>query len=180
MVFIPTGNYIVKQGIDIGNHQIGAANTNGRIVGASRSTFISGTVNNGFVLYQNNHINGPEEISSLSISNNSTWIGSGGIMLNNSTAVLNNLTVRGQIAYLLPWNIYNASLNNCTGSAYSDADSSGHTGTGYNGTLGLAGFTPGIKGWRSTNPMMAAIQVSGSNSSHIDGLGSRTALPLCF
>jgi len=164
-VFLPSGAYVVNKGIDIGSHQIGSGNTTGRIVGVGRTSFISGNLPNDFIFYQNNHINGPEEISNLAISNTSTWIGSGGIRISNSTAVLDNLRVSGMIAYLFPWNIYNASLNNCTGSCPSD------TTTGYNGTLGFAGFTPNIKGWRSTSPMLAGIQVAGSNSSHIDGCG---------
>lgn len=170
-VLVPSGNYVISgtappSGLDIGNHNIGANNTCGRIVGTARgSAFITGNIPNGFVCFQDNGVNGLEEISNLSIVNTSTWIGSGGLRLSDSTATFNNVIFGGQIACLFPWNIFNASLNNCTGGAQSDAT------TGYNGTLGFAGFTPNIKGWRSTNPMMAAIQVSGSNSAHIDGCG---------
>lgn len=166
-VFIPVGGYIVRGNtIDISNHEIGSANTNGRILGAARSsTFISGNINNGFVFSQDGTKNGPEEISHLTVDNGSTWIGSGGIRLSNSTICCTNVSAGGMIAWLFSWNIYNASLINCNGGCPLDAT------TGYNGTLGFAGFTTNIKGWRTTRPMMAAIQVSGANSSHIDGCG---------
>lgn len=159
-VVIPRGNYVVKQGIEINT-------MNGSIVGSPGGvSFISGNLPNGFIFNQSAGGGGPREISGLEIVNTSTWIGSGGLRVNNTSgSSYNNLIAGGMISYLFGWDIYNSTLNNCTGGPSLDAT------TGYNGTLGFAGFTPSIKGWRSTGQMQAAIQVAGSNSAHIESCG---------
>lgn len=166
ILFFPPGNYIVTSAIDIGNHEAGSNYTNGIIMGSGKySTYINGTLNNDFVFYQNDEVNGPGEICHLSLVNSSTWIGSGALRMSNSGCVFNDLNLQGMISCLLPYNIYNAAFNNCIGRANSDAT------TGYNGTLGIAGMACDIKNWRTTNPYMTCLQLWGSNSSVLSGNG---------
>lgn len=166
IVFFPPGNYKVTSTISLSNTNPGSNYTNGRVVGSGRwSSFITGNLTNGFVFSQADSTNGPEEISHLSVVNTSTWIGSGALFLNNSSATIENCHFKGMISVLLPFNIYNASLNNCTGEANSDAT------TGYNGTLGVAGYAINIRNWRSTTPLWTVFQLWGSNTTSIDGCG---------
>lgn len=165
-VFHPPGNYLTNTAIDIGNHESGSNNTNGRIVGVSRySSYINGNVPNGMIFYQDDGVNGPGEISDLALINTSDWIGSGGLRLSNSTCAFNRVQFGGMISVLLPFNIYDVRFNSCSGGASSNAT------TGYNGTLGIAGSTFSISGWRSTNPLMTAFTLQGSDTAHMSSIG---------
>jgi hypothetical protein len=163
VVFFPPGGYKVTAPINIG---VSTTATSGRIVGSGRwNTSVFGDLPNGFVFYQNDNTNGPEEISNLTLQNQSTWIGSGALMLNNSSAYVHGCHFRGMINVLMPFNIYDAIFHNCTGEPNSDAT------TGYNGTLGIAGYAPHIMGWRSTNNFQTCFQLWGGNGSALIGNG---------
>lgn len=165
-VFLPHGNYLASNPINIGTSVSGSNGTSGRIIGSGRfNSYINGTINNDFIFYQDSGTNGVGNISNFSLVNSSTWIGSGALRFYNSSMVIDNMNFGGMINVLMPYDIYDAAINNCSGGAGSDAT------TGYNGTLGIAGYAPHIKNWRSTNPYMAAFQLWGSNTCHIDGCG---------
>lgn len=179
-LFFPPGRYIVSDdgsgsAIDIGKPDlVGINNTDGRIIGSGRhATFIHGTLNNGWIFYQNDGVNGPEEISHMTIGNDSTWIGSGGMMVSNTSMACHNVSFGGSIGCLLPYNIYEACFYNCTAGAQSDVT------TGYLATLGIAGFAPHIHGWRSTIPLQAAFQFYGSNGCHFDGNSIENCVIAC-
>lgn len=166
LVFFPPGTYKVTDTFSVSNTNPGSNYTSGRFVGSGRRiSAITGNLSNGFVVSQADSTNGPEEIAHLSIINSSTWIASGALFLNDSSATIDNCHFKGMISVLLPFNIYNATFNNCTGEAWSDAT------TGYNGTLGIAGYATNIKNWRSTAPFWTVFQLWGSNTANIDGCG---------
>src|SRR5262245_28019509 len=167
IVFFPAGTYKVTRTIDIAHpNPASSNNTNACIIGAGRfSTYITGLLNNGFIFSQADNTNGPEEIAHLSIVNTSTWIGSGGLMLNNSSAHIHDCHFGGMICVLLPFNIFNAIFQSCNGEANSDGT------TGYNGTLGIAGYAPHVWAWRGTSPFQACLQLWGANSNSVIGCG---------
>lgn len=163
IVFFPPGNYKVTSSINIG---VSSTNTSGRIVGSGRwNTSIFGNLPNGFVFYQLDNTNGPEEISNLTLQNQSTWIGSGALMMSDGSAYIHGCHFRGMINVLLPFNIYDAIIHNCTGEPNSDVS------TGYISTLGIAGYAPHITGWRSTNNFQTCFQLWGSNGCSLIGNG---------
>lgn len=163
IVFFPPGTYIVDSTIDI-SCPSGGNFTNGRIVGSGKFfTTIEGTLNNGFIFSQTDSLNGPEEIAHLSLVNNSTWIGSGALMLNNTSAVINQCNFTGMINILLPSNIFSVAINGCTGASNIDVT------TGANGTLGIAGGLCTVKDWRSTSHFQTLMQFSGTNVGLLSG-----------
>lgn len=178
ILFFPWGSFKVTDTIDLANPTLGANYTSGIIRGSGRwASTIFGTVNTGFIFSQANQTNGPEELSNLSLTNLSTYIGTGGLMLSTSSLVCTNCHFQGQINVLLPDNIYNAAFNYCTGEANLDAT------TGYNGTVAIAGFAPMITGWRSTNQFMNGFLLCGTNETLIIGCGIEncvTAVALGF
>jgi hypothetical protein len=163
IIFFPPGGYNVTSGIDISCGAGGAT----RIIGASNATLISGDVPNGFIFYQLDNTNGPAEIANLTIQNNSLWIGSGALMLNNSSAYIHGCQFNGMISVLLPFNIYDVLIENCLGRPNKETV----LGTGYNGTLGIAGDAPHIIGWRSTVGYQTAFQFWSSNGNVMLGNG---------
>lgn len=164
--YAPPGTYKVTEEINIANTSVAPNYTNGRVIGAAKwSTYFTGNLPNGFVFYQDDNTNGPEEVSHLSLVNSSTWIASGALRLTNSGCVFNQVHFQGMICVLLPSNIYDAVFDACSGEANVDVT------TGYNGSLGIAGYAPHIRGWRSTSPFMACFQLWGANSSDICGNG---------
>ena len=164
ILYFPPGRYKVTRTISIENPVFGGNGTSGIIRGAGKwASAITGTVNNGFIFFQGDNTNGPEEISSMSIINESDWIASGALCVNNSSMVVNNVHLQGMICCLLPFNIYDMRFNSCTGEAHSAAS------TGYNGTLGIAGYACHIDNWRSTAIFETAFQLFGSNPCSITG-----------
>lgn len=164
IVFFPPGAYKVTDTIDIST--LTGSFTSGSIRGSGRwASAIFGTVNTGFILAQNNQTNGLGEISSINVTNYSTYLGTGALRVSTSSMAVSNCHFQGMINVLLPYNIYNMSIDDCTGEANLDAT------TGYNGTLGIAGFSPLIRGWRSTNQFMTCLQLYGSNETTVDGCG---------
>jgi hypothetical protein len=165
-LWVPPGKYKVTDTIDVSNPNVQGSNTSGRIVGAGKgASYIAGTINNGFVLYQPDNTNGPEEFANFRVDNTSTWIGSGALLLNNSSAVIRSCYFGGMIGALLPFNIYDATFDSCNGNAWSDGT------TGYTGTLGIAGIAAHVNAWRSTSPYQAAIQFFTGNTAVIKGCG---------
>lgn len=166
ILFFPPGNYKVTGQIDISNPNVGSNFTNGRIIGSGRgSTFIGGNVPNGFIFFQPDGANGPEEIAHMMFSNTSTWIASGALCFNNSAMVVHDCNFNGMINVLAPSNTFTACVNNCTGTPNTDVT------TGTNGTLGVAGACLNVKNWRSTGSFQACIQLNGGNSCVLEGNG---------
>jgi hypothetical protein len=165
-LYFPPGIYTVNAEIDIGH--INGAGTAGRIVGAGRSsTGIIGTVDDGFIFAQaDNPYNGPEEISSMAIVNNSVNPGTGAIRMNNTSVVIRQVRLGGQVNILFPFNVYDAVVDNCLGGS-SNSDPT----NGYNGTFGIAGYQCHVRAWRSTNPYTGAIMMWGANGSQIADSG---------
>ena len=167
ILYFPPGNYIVSSTIDISNANVGSNFTSGIIRGSGRyASTISGTLNSGFILSQTDSVNGPEEISNLGLVNSSTVIGTGALMINNSGMRITDCNFQGMINVLMPFNIFNANIENCTGSSNSDVT------TGHTGTFGIAGYTCKIGGWRTTSPYQAAIQLYGANSAVVEYCGN--------
>jgi hypothetical protein len=167
-LFFPPGSYIVDAQIDISNTGASTQGTNGRIIGSGRgATQIAGTVNNGFILFQSSagNVNGVNEISNMRITNSSTWVGSGALCIGNSSCLIENVYFTGMINALVPYNAFELTFRNCTGDSNSDGT------TGYNGTVGIYGYSPLIYGWRSTTPKMVALGSFGSNGTIINGAG---------
>lgn len=165
VVVFPPGNFKVTDAIDISNPN-GGNFSSGRIEGSGKQvTFIGGTLNNGFVFYQLDGVNGPEEIAHLTLANSSTWIGSGALLFNNSSMVVHDCQFTGMINVLAPSNTFTACVNNCNGTPNSDVT------TGANGTLGVAGNSINVKSWRSTGNFQVAIQLNGGNSCVLEGNG---------
>lgn len=163
IIFFPPGTYKVTSTIDI-SCPSGGNFANGRIIGSGRNfTTISGTLNNGFIFSQTDSLNGPGEIAHLALVNNSTWIGSGALMLNNTSAVINQCYFGGMINILLPSNIFSVAINGCTGAAGSDVT------TGVSGTLGIAGGLCSVKDWRSTTQFDTFMQFNGDNVGTLSG-----------
>lgn len=165
IMYFPPGIYIVDQDIIIGNNS--TQQTNGRIIGGGRlSTAIQGTLNNGFIFRQNDGTGGPSEIAHMSFINASTYIGSGAMMLNDlNGASIHDCSFSGMVGLLLPSNIFDVTIDNCTGAPNSDAT------TGHSATFGIAGACPHIRGWRSTSNWDVCFQLFGGNSSVISGNG---------
>jgi len=176
-VFFPPGGYIV------GPATIGAAyginisgtggNFSGRIIGSGRGpTFIQGNVPNGFTFMQGNGGggNGPSEIAHMSLTNNSQIIGSGALCIGNGSAHIHDCGFGGMINVYLPFNIYDMVIESCGGGA-NMVGSLAAGGSGYIGTLGVAGYAPHIFGWRSTTNFQTCFQLFGSNGSMLIGNG---------
>lgn len=166
VLFFPPGIYPVNGTIDISNPSLSSVYTNGIITGSGRSsTYILGTLDNGFIFFQPDQVNGPEEISHLALVNASTWIGSGALNVSNSSMVVRLVALKGMIGALVAYNGFQVTFENCSGNANSDVT------TGYNGALGIAGYSPHIKEWRSTSPYSIGLWSYGSNGTVIEGCG---------
>jgi hypothetical protein len=167
IVFFPPGAYKVMGTISLKNTNIGSNFTSGVIRGAGRwSSSIFGNLPNGFVFdCGDDGSNSVEEISNLSISNTSSVIGSGALRINNTSLTMNNLNFGGMINVYSGYNVFQTSLNNCTGGTNFDPV------IGSTGSFGIMGFHFNIEGWRSGAPYQAAIQFYGSNSATISGCG---------
>jgi hypothetical protein len=168
-VFFPPGGYnVYGNQIDISNSGASTSNTNGRIVGSGRdATSIVGNIPNGFIFYQSSagSVNGPNEISNLRLYNSSTWVASGALCIGNSSCLIQSVHFNGMINALVPYNGFELTFRNCTGEGLSDAT------TGYNGTIGISGYSPNIYGWRSTSPYMICLGAYGSNGTVMNGIG---------
>jgi len=165
-LFFPPGSYKVTETIDISNNNVSSSGTNGRIVGAARwSTKIFGNLPNGFIFYQPRAINGPEEICNLTIENDSTWIGSGALSINNTSMVVRSVHFKGMINCLISDDYFCGVFESCVGEASSDAT------TGYNGTFGITGYSPHVREWRSTSPFMQCLGSWGTNGTIFSGIG---------
>jgi hypothetical protein len=161
-IFFPPGGYKCGTAINIG------VGSGGRIIGSGDgATFIFGDLPNGFVFYQNDGDNGPSEIGHLGISNTSTNVGTGALRISNSSAHIHNCGFRGMILVLLPFNIYDMIIERCGGVSNQNVTN----GTGYNGTLGIAGYAPHVFGCRSTGPFQTFFQLWGSNGAALIGNG---------
>lgn len=168
ILYFPAGNYIVSGNgafaIDISNTNGGSNYNSGIIRGAGRwATYINGNFPTGFIFGQDDAANGPEEISNLSLVNTSTVIGTGALSFNNSSMRITNCHFTGMINIFMPYNVFQSSIENCTGEAGSDGT------TGGTGTFGICGFAGNVSGWRSASPYQAAMQFNGSNTATISG-----------
>lgn len=165
IVFFPEGAYKVSDSgngnaINLNNTNVPSFSTSGSIRGSGRtSTVIVGTLPNGFILCQSD-INGggPEEISDIGLTNSSTVIGSGSLMINNSSMRIFSCEFSGQINVLMPSNVFQVKIENCFGSPTGPDVTSGNAGT-----FGIAGDMCDISCWRTTANYQAAIQLSGVN-----------------
>jgi len=162
-IYFPPGGYNVTDTIDISCAAPGGTS----IIGAGRGVLISGHVNNGFIFHQPTGFNGPSEIANLALQNNSTWVGSGALMMVNTSVYIHNCAFRGMINIFFPTDAYDVIIESCSGGPNQEVT----LGTGYNGTLGIAGYGSHVYGWRSTTTFQTAIQFWGSNSCSMIGNG---------
>lgn len=165
IVFFPPGDF--KTGaIDLGNHSGGS--TSLKISGSGReSTYIFGQVDNGFIFsVADSNLGCPELIEDLRLGNSSTVIGTGALFLNNNNCGrVVNCHFIGMIDILMPSNIFQISIDNCTGETNSNVS------TGHAGTFGIAGIHCNVRGWRATSAMQCGIQFSGANTAVVEGCG---------
>lgn len=164
ILFFPPGSYLVTSTINISNNNVGSNFTSGIIQGSGRfATSISGNIGSGFVFAMDDATNGPEEIANLSLVNSSTVIGTGALMYNNSSMRITNCHFFGMVNIFQPYNIFQGSIQNCTGEAGSDPT------TGGTGTFGICGNACNVEGWRSASAYQAAMQFNGANTATISG-----------
>lgn len=169
VVFFPAGTYKVSDSgsgnaIILANSNPGSANTSGIITGSGRiASIIVGTLPNGFIFYQADGTNGPEEISNLGIANSSSTIGSGALLINNTRGRIVGNAFQGMANLVMPSNIYNAKIENCDFGPVIDGT------TGATGTFGFAGAACNISACRNTSNFQTAIQVGGSQQGSVIG-----------
>lgn len=167
ILYFPPGNYLITSTIDISNANGGSNSTSGIITGAGRwATYITGALSSGFIFSQTDGVNGPEEISNLSLVNTSTVIGTGALFLNNNNnGRISNCHFGGMVGVLMPFNIFQTTIDNCL------IETNSHVTTGHTGTFGIAGYHCNVRGMHTTSAMQCGIQFFGANTAVVEGCG---------
>jgi hypothetical protein len=164
-VYFPRGSYKVTAPIDISTALTVTAGA-GRLVGDGvGASSIVGQVDTDFVINMPHQANGVGEISNLSITNTSTFIGTGALRYaqNNGKGFLHNLYLAGMTCLDVGWNIFNTTVIGVT------LEKGGNTSSPY-GSIGITNGGANISGVRGNFCHEIGITMVGSNAMTVSGI----------